>query len=222
MDKFLIRKIEVVTEPECKAMASSSVTSFVEQDNPRAKNQKINKIKHRMGILLCSAWTATSLCRMWCVAPLSNHSMKPSLLQRHFNSCHNSMKGKSKDFFDAKKRRFIHTAGNIKTNVNISSKCLQVSYAISLRAAKYKTPHTVVQELVVPSAIGIASIMLDDKIVSQIKAIPCSDNTVRRRTVEMAADVTDQVVEKIVLAKNSFFNWMKIRTCQMKLNWWRL
>jgi hypothetical protein len=48
--------------------------------------------------------------------------------------------------------------------------------------------------------------MLDDKIVSQIKAIPCSDNTVLRKIVEIAADVTDQVVEKIVLAKNSLFN----------------
>jgi hypothetical protein len=54
---------------------------------------------------------------------------------------------------------------------------------------------------VVPSAIKIASITYDDKIVSQIKAVPCSDNTVQRRIVEMAADVTDQVVEKIVLAK---------------------
>jgi hypothetical protein len=45
-------------------------------------------------------------------------------------------------------------------------------------AAKCNTPHTVVQELVVPYAIELASIMLDDKIVSQIKAIPCSDNTV--------------------------------------------
>jgi hypothetical protein len=42
--------------------------------------------------------------------------------------------------------------------------------------------------------------MFDDKIVSQIKAIPCSDNTVKR-IVEVAADMTDQVVEKIVLAK---------------------
>jgi hypothetical protein len=38
--------------------------------------------------------------------------------------------------------------------------------------------------------------MFDDKTVSQIEAIPCSDNTVQRRTAEMAADVTDQVVEK--------------------------
>jgi hypothetical protein len=43
--------------------------------------------------------------------------------------------------------------------------------------------------------------MFDDRIVSRIKAIPCSDNTVQRRIVEKAADVIDQVVEKIVLAK---------------------
>jgi hypothetical protein len=49
---------------------------------------------------------------------------------------------------------------------------------------------------VVPTAIEIASIMFDDRIVSQIKAIPCSGGTVQRRIVEMTADVTDQVVEK--------------------------
>jgi hypothetical protein len=40
MDKFLIRKIKVITEPECTAMASTSVTSFVEQDKSRAEKQK--------------------------------------------------------------------------------------------------------------------------------------------------------------------------------------
>jgi hypothetical protein len=73
--------------------------------------------------------------------------------------------------------------------------------SISLVAAKYKTQNTIVQELVVPSAIETASIMFDNKIVSQIKAIPCSDNTVQIRIVEMTADVTDQVVEKTVQTK---------------------
>jgi hypothetical protein len=40
MDKFLIRKIEVITEPECTAMASTIVTSFVEQVKSRAEKQK--------------------------------------------------------------------------------------------------------------------------------------------------------------------------------------
>jgi hypothetical protein len=94
------------------------------------------------------------------------------------------MNGKSKDFFNAKKQDLSTQQATLKTNVNISSKCLQASYAISLHAVKCKTLHTIVQELVVPYAIGIASIMFDDKIVSQIKTILCSDNTVQRRTVD--------------------------------------
>jgi hypothetical protein len=46
MDKFLIRKVKVIAETECTAMASISVTSFVEQDKPRVK-KKNSKINHR-------------------------------------------------------------------------------------------------------------------------------------------------------------------------------
>jgi hypothetical protein len=54
-----------------------------------------------------------------------------------------------------KDKIYQHSRQHLKTDVNIASKCLQALYAISLRAAKCKTPHTV-QELVVPSAIEIA------------------------------------------------------------------
>jgi hypothetical protein len=63
------------------------------------------------------------------------------------------MKGKSKDFLNAKIKDLSTQQAALKTSVNTSSKCLQASYAISLCAAKYKTPNTVVQELVVPSAM---------------------------------------------------------------------
>jgi hypothetical protein len=75
------------------------------------------------------------------------------------------MKGKSKDFFSAKRQDLSTQQATLETNVNISSKCLQASYVISLCAAMCKTLHIVVQELVVPSAIEIASVMFDDKIV---------------------------------------------------------
>jgi hypothetical protein len=113
------------------------------------------------------------------------------------------MEGESKYFFNVKRQDLSTQQATLKTNVNISSKYLQTLCAVSLHAAKCKTLHTIVQELVVPSAIEIASIKFDDKIVSQIKAIPCSDNTVQRRIVEITAYVTDQVVERIVLAKHT-------------------
>jgi hypothetical protein len=34
--------------------------------------------------------------------------------------------------------------------------------------------------------------MYDDRTASQTKKIPCSDNIVQRKTVEMAVDVSDQ------------------------------
>jgi hypothetical protein len=58
------------------------------------------------------------------------------------------MKGKSTVFSMPKDKIYQHSRQHLK--VNISSECLQASYAISLRAAKCKTPHTVVQHLVVP------------------------------------------------------------------------
>jgi hypothetical protein len=189
----------------------SSVTSFVEQDKPCAKKQKISKINHRKYDEAYIEWGFSCMpdgLQPLCVirdVMLSSNSMKPSLLQRHFNLYHNSIKGKSKDFFSAKRQDLSTQQATLKTNVNISSKCLQAPYVISLCAAMCKTSHIVVQELVVPSAIEIASVMFDDKIVSQIKAIPCSDNIVQRRIVEMVADVTDKVVEKIVLVKQFAF-----------------
>jgi hypothetical protein len=48
MNKFLIRKKkEVVTEPECTAMASTSIISFVEV-KPPANKQKIIQFQYSL------------------------------------------------------------------------------------------------------------------------------------------------------------------------------
>jgi hypothetical protein len=41
MYRILIRKIEVISEPECTAMTSISIISFVEQDKPHAKKKLV-------------------------------------------------------------------------------------------------------------------------------------------------------------------------------------
>jgi hypothetical protein len=48
--------------------------------------------------------------------------------------------------------------------------------------------------------------MYDDKIASQINAIPCSRNTVQKINVEIPANVTDKVLEKVVQIKHSLIN----------------
>jgi hypothetical protein len=87
MYKFLIRKTEVITEPECRAMALTRVTSFVAQDKPSAKKQKISKINHRKYDEASIAWgfscTQDRLCHMWCDAlqPFDEAVFTPDALQ---------------------------------------------------------------------------------------------------------------------------------------------
>ncbi|XP_015667179.1 protein FAM200A-like [Protobothrops mucrosquamatus] len=90
-------------------------------------------------------------------------------------------------------------------STTISKKCLEASYELFLIAAKRNKPHTIIEEVVVPSAIAIASILFDGKMADAIRNIPCSDNTVQRRIQDMATDVIQQVVEKITAAEKIAF-----------------
>jgi hypothetical protein len=59
--------------------------------------------------------------------------------------------------------------------------------------------HVVVEEPVTP--LTDTAYMFRNKTALEIKAIHNSDNAVRRKKLETAADVTNTVVEKIVQAK---------------------
>jgi len=60
--------------------------------------------------------------------------------------------------------------------------------------------------------------MCDDKIASKINAIPCSPNTVQKINVEIPANATDEVLEKVVQTKQVAYqlNEGTVRTMQMK------
>uniref|UniRef100_A0A8C4RV02 Uncharacterized protein n=1 Tax=Erpetoichthys calabaricus TaxID=27687 RepID=A0A8C4RV02_ERPCA len=140
----------------------------------------------RYGFSWCGDETAPKPQCIICGDQLSNEAMAPSKLNRHLNSNHPSYTKKDKQL--------------LKTR-SVPDKCLQASYALSLLAAKQNKPHTVVEKLVLPSAIEIVSIMFNDKMASVLKSIPCSDNTVQRRIKDISEDLIPQVVEKIIAAK---------------------
>jgi hypothetical protein len=101
------------------------------------------------------------------------------------------------DFFLAKKREVTKRQTQFHKGLKVSSKCLKASYDLSLLVAKRKKPHNIAEELIIPCAVEIASIIFDEKTMSLIKAILSSDNTVQRRTQDMASDIVDQVAGKI-------------------------
>jgi len=97
----------------------------------------------------------------------------------------------------------MNTAGNpYKQFEYFIKKCVN---AISLHTMKCKAPYTIVGELVIPFAIEMSSVMfMFDKKKLLHKLITCTDNTVLRRIIEMAADVTNKAVETIMQAKQFF------------------
>uniref|UniRef100_A0A8C4TID3 DUF4371 domain-containing protein n=1 Tax=Erpetoichthys calabaricus TaxID=27687 RepID=A0A8C4TID3_ERPCA len=135
-----------------------------------------------------------------CNEVLSNQCMKPSLLQRHFITKQKDHNRKPLSFFVRSKDEFLKQQ-TVFRKTSVPDKYLQASYVLSLLAAKQNKPHTVVEKLVLPSAIEVVSIMFDDKIASVLKSISCSDNTVQRRIKDISEDLIQQVVEKIIAAK---------------------
>ena len=74
---------------------------------------------------------------------------------------------------------------------------VEASYAVSLRIAKSKKPHTIGEELVLPCTKDIVRLMIGADTVKKLSSLSLSDNTIQRRIQEMSDDIKNQVVEQI-------------------------
>jgi hypothetical protein len=70
---------------------------------------------------------------------------------------------KPTDFFLEKKREVSKRQTQFQKGLTVSYKCLKKSYALSLPVAKHKEPHNITEDLIIPCAVEIASIMFDGK-----------------------------------------------------------
>ncbi len=57
--------------------------------------------------------------------------------------------------------------------------------------------HTIAEELILPAAIDMVSVMLDEASVAKLKTIPVSNDTMSRRIHDIANDIEEQLIEKI-------------------------
>lgn len=132
-----------------------------------------------------------------CLETLSHHSMKPSLLKRHFQTKHESYKDKPLEFFKRKESSLKGSKTNITSFTSLNLKAVEASYKVSLRIAQEGKPHTIGETLILPSAKDIVLTMLGEKEAKQIDALSLSNNTVARRISDMAADVKEKLLNKI-------------------------
>ena len=92
------------------AKVLTSVTNFTNEEKQQRRKRKARKLNQRR--MMRYKWSGGSSCtldglqplRVLCDVTLSNHSIKLSILQRHLKSHHKPMKGRSVQFFSAKRQ----------------------------------------------------------------------------------------------------------------------
>ena len=67
------------------------------------------------------------------------------------------------------------------------------SYEVAYLIAKDKKPNTIGEARIKPAAVSISQIMQRDKTADEVKQIPLSADTIRRRISEMSQDNKCQV-----------------------------
>lgn len=132
-----------------------------------------------------------------CHKVLAAESMLPNKLKRHLETNHSSLQGKPRDFFARKLRELKHQSTSLFSRASIPSKALLASFKVAHRIAKCKKPHTIAEELILPAAIDIVSVMIGDSAAKEIKNVPLSNNTISRRIHDIADDINEQIVEKL-------------------------
>ncbi|KAL2087312.1 hypothetical protein ACEWY4_018371 [Coilia grayii] len=64
-----------------------------------------------------------------------------------------------------------------------------------------KEPHTIAERLILPSAIDMVSIVMDEKSAEKIKSIPLSNNTVSQRIHDIADNLKEKLVSRLKKAE---------------------
>ncbi|CAH1987064.1 unnamed protein product [Acanthoscelides obtectus] len=125
---------------------------------------------------------------------LSNNSMRPNRLERHLKQQHRTRVLKTKEFFSSKaeslKRMRLDKSGTYPT----------ASFEIAFTIAKQKKAHTIGEELMKPCVLKTSQIILEEDAEQKVKSISLSNNTVKRRIDDIAADMKSQIINKIELS----------------------
>ena len=138
-----------------------------------------------------------------CNEVLTNHSMKPSLLKRHFSGKHSSLKDKPVTYFEEILANMQQSRKLIRKFTTSNKKSLKASYLVSLRIAKTAQPHTIAERLILPAAKDLVENLIGEAQARKLDQVSVSNNTVSRRIQDMADYSKSQLVRR--MAESPFF-----------------
>lgn len=205
MDKFLKRK----TESEVNVGASTSRSSSIEGDmqgnkNAENKRKKISEsVRHyseeylKFGFTWSGSQDVPIPRCIVCGEKLANSAMVPAKLQRHLSSKHSCLTSKGKDYFERLLKNQEVQATCFRKSVTISDKAQIASYKVAELIALKQKPHDIAESLILPACLEIVKIMFGNEAQRDVLKIPVSDDTIKRRIIDMSGFIENAVTAKL-------------------------
>lgn len=132
-----------------------------------------------------------------CLKTLAADSMRPNKLRRHLETKHPKHMNKPLDFFQRKLSEYRQQESRMVKSTSVNKNAQMASFKVAYRIARCKKPHTIAEQLILPAALDMVSVMLDETSAAKLKTIPLSNDTVAKRICDISNDLEDQLVEKL-------------------------
>ena len=68
------------------------------------------------------------------------------------------------------------------------------SYKVVQHVARCKKPHTIAEELILPAATDMVSIMVEENAAKNLKDVPLQNNTICRQINDLVVDISGQLI----------------------------
>ena len=142
---------------------------------------------------------------------LSNETVVPSKLSRHFSKKHGNLSEKPASYFKRLLEERKQQSVTFTKTIQVSTKSQHASYLAAEIIAKNSKPHTEAEKVIFPACSAIVKTMFGPEDEEKIRQIPLSNDTIRRRICDMSTDI--QVF--FILAVISFVKQSKMFTMQV-------
>ena len=147
------------------------------------------------------SWTGDVSCPLLeCVAcgeKLSNSTMAPSKLKRHFSIEHIDLANKNLEYYNRLREEQKLQTSRFQTHFKVSDKAQVASCLVAELVAKEMKAHTFAESLILPACQVMVRTMLGSDAENEIKKFPLSDNTISRRISDMSNDIEANVIDKL-------------------------
>ncbi|XP_066482086.1 SCAN domain-containing protein 3-like [Tiliqua scincoides] len=129
-----------------------------------------------------------------CLKVLPVESMLLSKLKDHIERLHPHVVGKPREFFIRKLKEVELQKSTFSKQSKVDNSALLSSYKVAYRVAQSKQPHTIAEELILPAAVEMVTIMLGEDAGKQLLKVPLSNDAISQRINDMAEDIGDQLI----------------------------